>query len=103
MFQLKYHWVEIKCLGAIENQRRQLFCRRDNAFFQYTSAAIAACQRELERLLSEASVAFNISSSHVNTNLPIKRFLHEQFLINKYLSNLNALLNLKSHVLGFHV
>ena len=42
-----YHWVKIKYLGAIQNRPRQLFCRRDNAFSQYTSAfasAIAACQ-----------------------------------------------------------
>ena len=36
MFQPKYHWVEIKYLGAIQNRRGQLFCLRDNAFSQYT-------------------------------------------------------------------
>ena len=52
MFQPKYHWVKIKYLGAIQNRRRQLFCR-DNAFPQYTPAfasAIVACRRDLERL-----------------------------------------------------
>ena len=33
IFQPKYHWVEIKHLGAIQNRRRQLFCRRDVFFF----------------------------------------------------------------------
>ena len=49
MFQPKYHWVEIKYLGAIQNRGRQLFCRRNNTFSQYTSAfawAIAVCRRE---------------------------------------------------------
>ena len=49
MLQPKYHWVEIKYLGAIQNRGRQLFCRRDNAFSQYTPAcawAIAVCRRE---------------------------------------------------------
>ena len=53
IFQVKYHWVEIKYLGAIKNRRRQLFCRCDNAISYYTPAftlAIAACRRELERL-----------------------------------------------------
>ena len=102
-FQPKYYWVEIKYLGAIQSRPRHLFCRRDNAFFQYTSAAMAAWGRELERLLTETSVAFNISVSHVNTILPIRRFLHEQFLIYKYSSILNALLHSQSHVLGFYV
>ena len=42
-------WAEIKYLGAIQNRRRQLFCRGDNAFSQYTSA-FAACRLEFERL-----------------------------------------------------
>ena len=49
----KYHWVEIKHPGAIQNRRGKIFCLRDNAFPQYTPAfasAIAACRRELERL-----------------------------------------------------
>ena len=53
MFQPKYNWVEIKYLRAIQNRRRQLFCRRDNAFSQYMAAfasAIVECRRELERL-----------------------------------------------------
>ena len=53
MFQPKYHWVEIKYLGAIQNRCQQLFCQRDNAFSQYMLAfalAIVVCQRELERL-----------------------------------------------------
>ena len=53
MFQLKYHWVQIKYLSAIQNRRGQLFCLRDKAFSQYTPAfvsAVVACWRELERL-----------------------------------------------------
>ena len=53
MFQPKYHWVEIKYLGAIENRCGQLFCLCDNAFSQYTSqfaSAIVVCRRDLERL-----------------------------------------------------
>ena len=46
---------------------------------------------------SEVSVAFNISSSHSNTNSPINPFLHEQFLI------LNIRHFLQSHVVGFHI
>ena len=34
-------------------------------------------------LSSEVSVVFNISSSHYNTNLPIRRFSQEQFLVSK--------------------
>ena len=33
IFQRKYHWVEMKHLGAIQSRRRQLFCRRDVFFF----------------------------------------------------------------------
>ena len=54
MFQPKYHWVEIKYLGAMQNRRRQLFSRRD-VFSKYTAAialTIFECQRELERLYS---------------------------------------------------
>ena len=46
MFQTKYHCIEIKYLGAIQNRRRQRFCLRDNAFSQYTPAfasAIVTC------------------------------------------------------------
>ena len=53
MFQPKYHWVDIKYLGAIQNRRGQLFCLRDNTFSQYTpvfASVVAACRRELERL-----------------------------------------------------
>ena len=32
MFQPKCHWVEIKYLVAVQNRRRQLFFRSDNAF-----------------------------------------------------------------------
>ena len=45
---------------------------------------------------------FNISSSHPNTNLPIRCFSHDQFLVSKYSSILHALLDLQSHVLEFH-
>ena len=41
---------------------------------------------------SETLVVFNISSSHANTTLPIKRFSHDQFLIDKYSLILHALL-----------
>ena len=34
--------------------------------------------------LSKVSVVFNVSSSHSNTNLTIRRFSQEQFLISKY-------------------
>ena len=50
---------------------------------------------------SEASVAFNISSSHTNTNLSIRRFSHKHFLMSKYLSILHALLHSKSHCQDF--
>ena len=53
MFQPKYHWVEIKYLGAIENCCGQLFRLCDNAFSQYMSqfaSAIVVCRRDLERL-----------------------------------------------------
>ena len=45
-----------KYLDATQNRRRQLFCRRANAFFQRTSTiatAVAACRHELERLMLE--------------------------------------------------
>ena len=53
VFQPRYHWVEIKYLGAIQNRRRQFFCLHDNAFSQYTPAfasVIVTCQHGLERL-----------------------------------------------------
>ena len=53
MFQLKYHWVEIKYLGTYKKRHRQLFSHNDNAFSQYTSAffsLIATRRRELENL-----------------------------------------------------
>ena len=53
MFQPKYHWVEIKYLGAIQNRCRQFFCLCDNAFSQYTSvftSAVVACRLGLGRL-----------------------------------------------------
>ena len=52
---------------------------------------------------TKVSVVLNISSSHAYTNLPVRRFLHEQFLVLKYPSILNALLYFQSHVLGFHI
>ena len=51
----------------------------------------------------KVSVVLNISSSHADTNLPVRRFLHEQFLVLKYPSILHALLYFQSHVLGFHI
>ena len=53
--------------------------------------------------LSKFLVVFNISSSHSNMNLPIRRFSQEQFLTTKYSSILHALLHSQSHVLGFHI
>ena len=41
--------------------------------------------------LSKVSVVFNISSLHANTNLPMRHFSQEQFLISKYSSILHAL------------
>ena len=46
------------------------------------------------------SVAFNISSSQANTNLPIRRFSQEHFLVSEYLSILHALY---THNSGFHI
>ena len=34
--------------------------------------------------LTKVSVVLNVSSSHSNTNLTIRRFSQEQFLISKY-------------------
>ena len=71
MFQLKYHWVEIKYLGAIQNRRRQLFSRCDNTFFHYTSA-IAACRRELERLDIPSGLVLNLDLKHLSYVSPAK-------------------------------
>ena len=63
MFQPKYHWIEIKYLGAMQNQRRQLFSRCDYVFSQYTLAfatAIVACRRELERMYIYSIIHSNI-------------------------------------------
>ena len=52
LLQRIYHWAEIMYLGAMQNRRRQRFCRRDDGFSHNTLAfvsAIAACRRELER------------------------------------------------------
>ena len=43
-------------------------------------------------LLSDASVVFNIWSSHPNTKLPNRRFLHKYSLISKYSSILHLFL-----------
>ena len=53
--------------------------------------------------LSAVSVAFNISSSHPNTNLPNKCFSHKQFLMSKYSSIFYELLHKQSHLPGFHI
>ena len=53
--------------------------------------------------LNEVSVAFNISSSHANTNFKNGHFLQEQFLIFKYLLILHTLPHLQSHTLGFQI
>ena len=39
-------------MGATQNRHKQLFCRRENAFFQYTSA-FAACRCKLERMITQ--------------------------------------------------
>ena len=39
----------------LQNRRRQHFCRRDNAFSQYTST-FGACGRELERLTTKGVI-----------------------------------------------
>ena len=54
-------------------------------------------------LLSEVSVVFNISPSQGKTRLPNRPFLHEKFLISKYLSTLQTLFYSKSHVLEFYI
>ena len=41
--------------------------------------------------------------SHDNSNLPNRRFLHEQFLISKYSPILQALLHSQSHMPWFHL
>ena len=53
--------------------------------------------------MNEVSVAFNISSTHAKTNLPKRRFSHEQFLISKHLSILHVLLHSQLDVLGLHI
>ena len=53
--------------------------------------------------LSEVPGLFNISSTHANTNLTIRRFSREQFLISKYSSILPALLHSQWHVLVLHM
>ena len=52
---------------------------------------------------SEVSVLLNISSSLANNNLPSRCFSHEQFLISKYLTILQALLHSQFYMLGFHI
>ena len=48
MFQPKYHWTEIKYLGAIQNPRRQLFADVIMLFLNIFALAIAVCRRELK-------------------------------------------------------
>ena len=53
IFQPKYHWVEIKYTGAIQNRRNQHFFLHGNAFSQYKPAFVSAIivfRRELGRL-----------------------------------------------------
>ena len=47
-----------------------------------------SCEEGVNYFLSsiESSVVLNILFSHANTNLPITRFPHEQFVISKYSS-----------------
>ena len=52
---------------------------------------------------SEALAVFNISFSHANTTLSMRRFAHEQFLIIKYSSDSHALLHSQSNVLVYHI
>ena len=57
-------------------------CEQNNYFFKIITFLLS----------SEISVVFNISTAHSNTNLPIRRLLHEKFLRSKYLPILHALL-----------
>ena len=50
---------------------------------------------------SEISVVCNTSSSHVNTNLKYRGFLHKHSLKSKYSSVLYALLHSQLHVLNY--
>ena len=49
MFQPKYHWVEIKYLGAIQNRRGQLFI--------YVIMLFLNIRRHLPRQLSRVDVS----------------------------------------------
>ena len=51
----------------------------------------------------KASVVFNISQQHFNTDLPIRCFSQKQFLTSKYSSISHALLHSQSTVQGFHI
>ena len=53
--------------------------------------------------LRKTSVVFDILSSHSNTNLPIRRFSQEQFLVCKHSLVLHALLHSQPQLLGFHI
>ena len=53
--------------------------------------------------LSKISVVFNISSSHSNTNLPIRRFQQEKSSVSNYSSILHTVLHSQFHALGFHM
>ena len=48
-------------------------------------------------------LVFKISSSHANTNLPIRRFSGEQLSVSKYSLILLALFYWQLHVLGFPI
>ena len=53
--------------------------------------------------LSKASVIFNISSSHSDTDWHTRRFTQEKSLVSKYSIILHALLHAKSRVLWFNI
>ena len=53
MLQPKYHWIELKYLGAIQNPRRQLFADVVMLFLnirRHLLRQLPRAQRELERL-----------------------------------------------------
>ena len=67
-------------------------CEQDNNFF-HMLLFLSSTEVLFDISVVLLSVVLNISLSHANTNLPNRRFTHEQFLIPKYLSILHVLLH----------
>ena len=67
-------------------------CEQDNYFF-HMLLFLSSIEVLFDISVVLLSVVLNISLSHANTNLPNRRFTHEQFLILKYLSILHILLH----------